>query len=418
MPSNEFLYGYSGLTESSEPSEFWTSDDCQNLPDSKNWMKEGKVSPVQSQYPCGSSYLFAAVAALESATAIFYETSPRKLSAQHTLECVKNTTGGQFKGCDGGRPEWVWKYASEQGGLVAESSYAAYEGNPDNKCFPNLAKDSNSAVLKWQKIEKGNEEALKCRVAKHGPVVVGISLNGTSLKRFFTGIFDDPEDACTPGNPISHAMLVVGYGSEFNREGNLVDYWLIVNSWSTLWGNKGTFKMLRGKNTCKIAEDAMFPVIKPKPINSGGESEVLKPVAAPNVCEGQGTVLESEVYKKSFCVIEFLQTHENSQVSCAKHGMQLYQVNSPVDRETIINFLNLNRKSISLYVDGKNISGCLFVDSFSETPTIVQGDCEQQIYSVCEFFDIDGKFYSFLFKIIDDDFHDFETVSKHFAFKV
>lgn len=44
--------------------------ECQNLPAYKNWISERKVSPVKNQLNCASSYILAAVAALESASAI------------------------------------------------------------------------------------------------------------------------------------------------------------------------------------------------------------------------------------------------------------------------------------------------------------------------------------------------------------
>lgn len=44
-----------------------------------------------------------------------------------------------------------------------------------------------------------------------------------------------------------HAVKILGYGVE-----NGTPYWLIANSWNTDWGDKGFFKMLRGKNHCGI----------------------------------------------------------------------------------------------------------------------------------------------------------------------
>lgn len=44
-----------------------------------------------------------------------------------------------------------------------------------------------------------------------------------------------------------HAIKIIGWGVE-----NKTPYWLISNSWNTDWGDKGMFKVLRGKNTCGI----------------------------------------------------------------------------------------------------------------------------------------------------------------------
>jgi Papain family cysteine protease len=52
----------------------------------------------------GSCYIFSGILALESAVAIEYNTPPVKLSAQHTLNCLKNLTGEEDRdACNGGR---------------------------------------------------------------------------------------------------------------------------------------------------------------------------------------------------------------------------------------------------------------------------------------------------------------------------
>lgn len=81
--------------------------DCQDLPLTKNWLSEGKVSNVKDQLFCGSSYLMSAVSAVESAVSIEYGTSPVEFSTQHCLECMKNITNNKLhNACSGGRPEW------------------------------------------------------------------------------------------------------------------------------------------------------------------------------------------------------------------------------------------------------------------------------------------------------------------------
>jgi len=45
----------------------------------------------------------------------------------------------------------------------------------------------------------------------------------------------------------SSCVLICSWGVE---EGT--PYWLVVNSWNEMWGDGGTFKILRGSNECGI----------------------------------------------------------------------------------------------------------------------------------------------------------------------
>merc|ERR1711971_394674 len=50
------------------------------------------------------------------------------------------------------------------------------------------------------------------------------------------------------GKPLGgHAIRILGWGVD---EGT--PYWLVANSWNYDWGDKGTFKIIRGKDHCGI----------------------------------------------------------------------------------------------------------------------------------------------------------------------
>lgn len=265
-------------------------EDCQDLPAYKNWIEEGKVSSVKNQQNCSSSYLLTGISALESAASIEYGSEVVELSTQHFLNCMRD-------GCKGGRPEPVWRNAKENGGLVPSSVYYNYSASSNRFCVENLRRDPKTTVESWKRIPEGNEELMKCRVARFGPVFAGMTL-ATLLAHYQSGIFDDPNGECTPSKPVDHAVLIVGYGTEKNRQGVLTDYWLAQNTWGSSWGEGGLFKIVRGKGICKIATDVISPIVKaPVPRPS-------KMSAFTNFCDKSGTIFSSEIQNKTFCIVE------------------------------------------------------------------------------------------------------------------
>lgn len=50
----------------------------------------------------------------------------------------------------------------------------------------------------------------------------------------------------------AHAVKILGYGVE-----NGVKYWLCANSWNEEWGDKGFFKIRRGRSECDIEENGV-----------------------------------------------------------------------------------------------------------------------------------------------------------------
>ncbi|KAH7710026.1 tubulointerstitial nephritis antigen [Aphelenchoides avenae] len=48
-----------------------------------------------------------------------------------------------------------------------------------------------------------------------------------------------------------HSVRLIGWG-ELNSANVTVPYWIAVNSWGYEWGEKGTFRVIRGVNAMNI----------------------------------------------------------------------------------------------------------------------------------------------------------------------
>ena len=52
---------------------------------------------------------------------------------------------------------------------------------------------------------------------------------------------------------VDHAVVAVGWGTSKDAMGNDLPYWILRNSWGTMWGEAGYFKVRRGGH-CEVAK--------------------------------------------------------------------------------------------------------------------------------------------------------------------
>ena len=95
------------------------------------------------------------------------------------------------------------------------------------------------------KKNKGSDELIMQEIYKWGPVASAFKV----YPDFYT--FDAKNEIYEwdgKGEPVGgHAIEITGWGEENGKK-----YWQIENSWGSDWGDKGFFKMVRGKNNCGI----------------------------------------------------------------------------------------------------------------------------------------------------------------------
>eukprot|EP01113_Clastostelium_recurvatum_P029346 TRINITY_DN353_c0_g1_i3.p1 TRINITY_DN353_c0_g1~~TRINITY_DN353_c0_g1_i3.p1 ORF type:complete len:164 (-),score=48.64 TRINITY_DN353_c0_g1_i3:205-696(-) len=151
-------------------------------------------------------------------------------------------------GCNGGLMDNAFKYIIKNGGIDSESSYP-YTAK-DGTCHYNAANRA-ATLTTYTDVAKGNEEALATAVAK-APVSVAIDASHNSFQLYKTGVYYEP--ACS-ATRLDHGVLAVGYGADGSS-----NYWIVKNSWGTVWGQQGYIWMSKDrKNNCGIATSASYP---------------------------------------------------------------------------------------------------------------------------------------------------------------
>ncbi|XP_038218967.1 ervatamin-B-like [Zerene cesonia] len=199
-------------------------------PEYLDWRDYGVVTPVKDQQTCGSCYVFSAVAHIESQFALKHGPNTQiLLSEQQALDCDELDDG-----CHGGLPGNVIISLASHGGLMPEQWYKYVSEKLNCKL------NTKNIIVKVKGISfEGllSEEMLKYAVATYGPL--SIALHVTEEFRYVKSskVFTPHYDNSTGG----HAVLLVGYGTE-----NDEDYWIIKNSWSSRWGDRGYVRLRRG----------------------------------------------------------------------------------------------------------------------------------------------------------------------------
>jgi len=222
------------------------------IPKSKDWRKDGVVTPVKNQLNCGSCWTFSSTGAAESHYALKHN-KLLSLSEQQLVDCA-----GLYDnfGCDGGLPSHAFeyiRYLGERGGWELEETYP-YKA-VDQKCQYNATRGIVRTYGSYN-ITEGDEDELVASTYFVGPVSVAYQVV-EDFRFYKSGVYQSTNCKSGPKD-VNHAVLVVGFDS--TPDG--IPYYIIKNSWSSDWGMSGYFYMIRNRNECGVATCSSFPLIK------------------------------------------------------------------------------------------------------------------------------------------------------------
>lgn len=247
MTNDEFRSTMNGYRMSERRSSVQFVPTNMDPPTAVDWRTKGYVTPIKNQEQCGSCWAFSTTGSLEGQT--FKKTGNlTSLSEQQLVDCSKKYGN---KGCEGGLMDNAFKYIKENNGIDTESSYRYTARN--GRCEFKPA-DVGATDTGFVDVKRGSEDALMQAVAEIGPISVAMDASHESFQHYRTGIYK--ERACS-SIKLDHGVLAVGYGSDGGK-----DYWIVKNSWGTVWGDEGYFKLARNdKNMCGLATSASYPTV-------------------------------------------------------------------------------------------------------------------------------------------------------------
>ena len=137
-------------------------------------------------------------------------------------------------------------FFAENAALVEESCAPYKTESNKNECAKYSGCREIARVSRTYKLNPSNEEAIQKEILYNGMMYLSL-VTPPGYHAFTTGVLREEMD--TNGVAPTHAVNCIGWGVE-----NGVKYWIIRNSYSEQFGDKGDIKILRGQNLYQIEQ--------------------------------------------------------------------------------------------------------------------------------------------------------------------
>ena len=261
--SNNYLT-YKTHRVDTEDSDVSLRTASQSISGKVDWRKStGVVSAVKNQNACGSCFAYSAVETIESAF-VLGGGGIRTLSVEQIVACDKVD-----QGCQGGDSPTAYKFIQASGGLLSNKDYPDLSAKTGRtpKCLIGTSITKADVTARLVKVTSFGYATTPCRskscdghekyeaklataLKNSGPASICIAADW-GWQDYSHGILDSPK--CKYGlMDMDHCVQVVGYDADYSTP-----YWIVRNSWSSDWGEKGYIRIAMGSNMCGIANEAM-----------------------------------------------------------------------------------------------------------------------------------------------------------------
>jgi cathepsin L len=207
------------------------------------------LTGVKDQGYCGSCWAFGSTATLESHFALATDKLV-ELSPQQLVSCVPSwsVVGTVMGGCDGMFPSHAMQYLTTSNGLVQEFMYPYVSYFSQNvsqngtwpACNNWVTQFAQTPVSGYIELTSNDQDGVMDAISNDGPVTAVIYVLD-SFMSYEAGVYSNSSCEADNMSP-SHVVQLIGYGHDSDLG---VDYWLLRNSWSPYWGDRGYFRLLK-----------------------------------------------------------------------------------------------------------------------------------------------------------------------------
>ena len=149
----------------------------------------------------------------------------------------------------------------KNGGLATEADYPYTSGMGDTGVCVDHA-PTGGAISNWAYTQSACMPGMAACVEDMEAMANGVKSGGVAIAIDATGFFSYTggimtNDSCS-SNPsmLDHAIQVVGYDFTGDQP-----YWIVRNSWATVWGEEGLVRFAAGDNTCGIANIPVIAIV-------------------------------------------------------------------------------------------------------------------------------------------------------------